>query len=76
MAKAPQTVDETAGEDQAEAQAPALCRVRCISELKPWATTHSKDGIVSRPLDLDEEVSVPPHEGQNLQKKRLAVIVG
>lgn len=66
-------------DDQVEAQAnteKAFCKVRCITELRPWATVQGGDNVGLRPLELDEVVMVPANEGQLLQKNRHAIIVG
>lgn len=57
--------------------APSVCKVRCITDLKPWATVIAADGSQSlRPMDIDEVCVVSIAEGNVLQAHRHAIIVG
>lgn len=51
-------------------------KVRCITELRPWATVLDGDRKELRPLEIDEVVTVPANEGPILQKNRHAIIIG
>lgn len=53
-----------------------VCKVRCITELRPWANVLDGERQGLRPMDIDEVLTVPASEGQILQKNRHAIIVG
>lgn len=60
----------------AATETPSTCKVRCITDLRPWANVLNGDRTGLRPLEIDEIVTVPANEGPILQKNRHAIIVG